>query len=138
MGNSPAATAPVSSGLPLRPYSSPWDFKQPGLFWCCSNHVWQGREPLTQLFPRIPVADLVGAGPGATVTLVPVLVPGALLSRSYPLTMCFFQCPLYFLVSYLHKCWGTVGCSLCSSVDQLGVFLLVFLNFCLVFFILFV
>ena len=33
----------------------------------------------------------------------------------------FFQCPLYFLVSYLHKRWGTVGCSLCSSVDWLGV-----------------
>ena len=33
----------------------------------------------------------------------------------------FFQCPLYFLVSYLHKRWGAVGCSLCSSVDWLGV-----------------
>ena len=32
----------------------------------------------------------------------------------------FFQCPLYFLVSYLHKCWGAVGCSLCSSIDRLG------------------
>ena len=33
----------------------------------------------------------------------------------------FFQCPLYFLVSYLHKHCGTVGCSLCSSVGWLGV-----------------
>ena len=33
----------------------------------------------------------------------------------------FFQCPLNFLVSFLHKCWGTIGCSLCSSVDWLGV-----------------
>ena len=33
----------------------------------------------------------------------------------------FFQCPLYFLVSYLQKCWGAVGCSLCSSVDWVGV-----------------
>ena len=32
-----------------------------------------------------------------------------------------FQCPLQFLVSYLHKCWSTVGCSLCSSVDRLGI-----------------
>ena len=32
-----------------------------------------------------------------------------------------FQCPLHFLVSYLHICWGTVGCSLCSSEDQLGI-----------------
>ena len=30
-----------------------------------------------------------------------------------------FQCPLS-LVSDLHICWNTVGCSLCSS-DQLGV-----------------
>ena len=33
----------------------------------------------------------------------------------------FFQCPQYFLVSYLHKLWGAVGCSLCSSVDGVGV-----------------
>ena len=33
----------------------------------------------------------------------------------------FFQCPLYFLVSYFHKRWGTVGCSFCSSVVRLGV-----------------
>ena len=33
----------------------------------------------------------------------------------------FFQCPLYFLVSYLHKHWGTFGYSLCSSVDWLGI-----------------
>ena len=33
----------------------------------------------------------------------------------------FFQCPLYFLVSYLHKHRGTVGCSLCSSADRVGV-----------------
>ena len=30
-----------------------------------------------------------------------------------------FQCPLS-LVSDLHICWNTIGCSLCSS-DQLGV-----------------
>ena len=32
-----------------------------------------------------------------------------------------FQCPLQFLVSNLHICWGTAGCSLCSSEDWLGV-----------------
>ena len=32
----------------------------------------------------------------------------------------FFQCPLYFLVSYLHKRWGAVSCLLCSSVDELA------------------
>ena len=40
--------------------------------------------------------------------------------KQYPYLL-FFQCSLYFLVSYLHKCWGTVGCLLCSSVDRLGV-----------------
>ena len=32
-----------------------------------------------------------------------------------------FQRPLQFLVSDLHICWNTVGCSLCSSEDQLSV-----------------
>ena len=32
-----------------------------------------------------------------------------------------FQCCLQFLVSSLLMCWNTVGCSLCSSEDQLGV-----------------
>ena len=50
--------------LPLRPYSSPCDFKQPGLSWCCSSLVWQGREPLTRLSPQSPAAGLAGAGLG--------------------------------------------------------------------------
>ena len=33
----------------------------------------------------------------------------------------FLQCPLYFLVSYLDICWGTVGCLICSSVDGVSV-----------------
>ena len=33
----------------------------------------------------------------------------------------FSQCPLYFLVSYLHKRWAAFGCLLCSSVDWVGV-----------------
>ena len=33
----------------------------------------------------------------------------------------FFQCRLYFLVSYLHKRWAAFGCSLCSSVEWVGV-----------------
>ena len=60
-----------------------------------------------------------GHGPGATVTLVLALVPGTFLSWSNPLTVCFFSI-LYTFWS-LHKCWGAVGCSLCSSVDWLGV-----------------
>ena len=71
-------TAPVC--LLLHPYSPPCDFKQPGLSQCCSNFVWQGSEPLMWLSPKSPAADPVRAGPGAAAALVPVLVPGTLLS----------------------------------------------------------
>ena len=70
----------VSVGLPLYPYSPPCDLKQPGLSWCCSSLVWQGRELLTWLSPKSPVAALEGAGSGATAALVPVLVPEIFLS----------------------------------------------------------
>ena len=56
------------------------DFKHPGPSWCCSNLVWQGREPLTWLSPKNPAADLAGARPGAAAALVPLRVPGTLLS----------------------------------------------------------
>ena len=62
--DSPQPAPTVSVGLPLRPYSHPCDFKQPGLSQCSSSLVWQGREPLTWLFPRSPVAGLVGTGLG--------------------------------------------------------------------------
>ena len=76
--HSPQPVPTVSVGLPLLPYSPPCDLKQPGLSWCCSSLVWQGREPLAQLSPRSPAA---GPGrPGAAVALVPALVPGTFLS----------------------------------------------------------
>ena len=51
----------------------------------------QGREPLTWLSPKSPVVDPTGDGPGAAVTLVPVLAPGTLLSGSNLLMVCFFS-----------------------------------------------
>ena len=39
--------------LPLRPYSLPCNFKQPGLSRCCSDFVCQGREPLTWWVPGL-------------------------------------------------------------------------------------
>ena len=69
-------TVPTSSLLP------PCDFKKRGLFPCCSNLVWQGREPLTWLSSKNLAADLVGTGSGAAATLVPMLVLGTLLSQS--------------------------------------------------------
>ena len=51
--NSPHPAPTVSVGLPLHPYSPPCNFKQPGVSWCCSNLVWQGREPLTGSPPGV-------------------------------------------------------------------------------------
>ena len=118
--NPPQPAPTVSVCLPLCPYSPPCDFKQPSLSWCCSSLVWQGRELLTWGSPRSPVAGqrvwVWGSshtGPGAGPRDIFVL-------KQSPYHL-FFQCPLYFLVSYLHKHWGTVGCLLYSSVDWLGV-----------------
>ena len=71
------------------------------------------------LFPNNPVTDPAAQvrgfsrpGPHAGPRNLVVLK-----HSSYPL---IFQCPLQSLVSDLHICWNTIGCSLCSS-DQLGV-----------------
>ena len=45
--------------------------------------------------------------------------PGDLIVLNHSSYRQIFQCPLS-LVSNLHICWNTVGCSLCSS-NQLGV-----------------
>ena len=58
----PSCPPPASMGLPLHPYSPPCDFKQPGLSWCCSSLVLQGRGPLARLSPRSLAAGPAGAG----------------------------------------------------------------------------
>ena len=60
-------------------------------------------------------------GPGAAATLVPALVPGTFFILKQSPYLLFSQCPLYFLVSYLHKRWAAFGCSLCFSVEWVGV-----------------
>ena len=86
-------------------FKPPWSKQAPGL---SHSPAW--------LSPKNPAAD-PAPGPGASAALVPALVPGTLLSLStFPTVV---QCPLS-LVSDLHICCNTVGCSLCSS-DQLGV-----------------
>ena len=106
--------------LPLRPYSPACDFKQPGVSWCCSSLVWQRRESLASLSPRSPVADLEGVDLWLQSPWPLHWSQGTFCPEATPYHL-FFQCPLYFLVSYLHKCWVIIGCSLCSSVDWVSV-----------------
>ena len=77
---------------------------------CCSSLVRQGMELLTQLSPRSPTPGL-----GLQLPWSPGLSQGLFVLKQSPYCL-FFQCPLYLLVSYLHQRWGTVSCSLCSSV----------------------
>ena len=49
----------------------------------------------------------------------PLVGPGDLIVLKHSSYHLIFRCPLS-LVSDLHICWNTVGCSLCSS-DQLGI-----------------
>ena len=67
----------VFASLSLFP---PCDFKYPGPSYNCSKLVWQGKEPLTLLSSKNPVAELEGTGPRAAAALVPVVLPGTLLS----------------------------------------------------------
>ena len=76
------------------------DFKHPGPSWCCSNLVWKGREPLTWLSPKNPVASPSGSRPGAAASPVPALVPGILLSQSNLLTIWFFNLFYSFGLQY--------------------------------------
>ena len=90
--NSPQPAPTVSMHLPLRPYSPPCDFKQPGLSRCCSDLVWSGRGPLTRLSPRSPVAGLAGVGLGMQLPWSPRWSQGPFCPEAIPL-------PSVFLVS---------------------------------------
>ena len=88
-------------------FKPPWSKQAPGL---SHSPAW--------LTPKNPTADpappawgFSHPGPGAG--------PRDLIVLKHSSYRQIFQCPLS-LVSDLHICWNTVGCSLCSS-DQLGV-----------------
>ena len=87
--NSPQPAPMVSVCLPLRPYSTPCDFEQPGLSQCFSGLVWQGREPLTWLSPRSPVAGLAGAGLGLQPLWYPHWSQGSFCPEAIPLPSVF-------------------------------------------------
>ena len=82
-------------------------FKQaPG---CSQSPAW--------LSPKNPAAD-PAPRPGLQLPWSPA-GPRELSVLKHSSYHLIFQCPLS-LVSDLHICWNTVGCSLCSS-DQLGI-----------------
>ena len=98
----------VSVCLPLCPYSPPCDFKQPGLSQCCSSLVWQGREPLTLLSPRSPVAGLAGTGLGLQLPCSPHWSQGPFCPEAIPLLSVFSVSSILFglLSPYmLGYCW---------------------------------
>ena len=120
----PASTVSAGEHCPCASATSfipPSDFKHPGPSWCHSIlPVWQGRELLIWLSSKNPMAVPTSMGPRAAVALVPVLVPGTLPSQSNLLTVCFSMSST-ILASNIYICWDSIGRSLCSSEDCLGV-----------------
>ena len=100
---------------------SPCDFKHPGTLWCCSNLVWQGREPLTWLSPKNPATEPDGHWAWGCSRPHPHAGPRDFTVLKHSPYHLISQCPLQLLVSNLHICWDTIGCLLCSSEDWLGV-----------------
>ena len=79
------------------------------------NH-WSGSPPklLKQLQSLLP-------GLGTTAAVVHVQVP-EIFPSSYTISLpSVFRCPLQSLASKLHIRWDSIGCSLCSSENHLGV-----------------
>ena len=87
--NSPRPAPAVSLGFPLRPYSPPCDFRQPGLSQCCSGLVWQQRGPLTRLSPRSPAAGPTQAGLGMQPPWSPRWSQGPFCLKAIPLPSVF-------------------------------------------------
>ena len=120
LSKSPQPAPAVSLGLPLCPYSPPCDFRQPGLSQCCSGLVWQRRRPLTWLSPRSPAAGPAHAGLGLQLSWSLRWSQGLFCPEAIPLPS-VFSVSSVLLVSYLHKRWAAFGCSLCFSVEWVGV-----------------
>ena len=88
-------------------FKPPWSKQAPG---CSHSPAW--------LSPKNPAAD-PAPGTGGFSCPGPRAGPGELIVLKHSSYSLIFQCHLS-LVSRLHICWNTFGCSLCSS-DQLGV-----------------
>ena len=87
-------------------FKPPWSKHVPG---CSHSSAWfSPKNPAAH-----PASGLGFSHPG------PCAGPGDLIVLKHSSYCQIFQCSLT-LVSNLHICWNTVGCSLCSS-DQIGV-----------------
>ena len=92
-----------------------------------SSLLWLGRESWSHNISSISPPNLLwqppNLAPGSrlktTAALVPVQIPGTPLSQ-HNLTVCFSTSST-ILASKLHISWDSVGCSLFSSEDSLGV-----------------
>ena len=107
----------------------PNDFKQFGISWCGAAFpalVGEGAVELQSLIQPSSKAPVAAADPGArcqartSSTLVPVQVPGTLLPQRNLITICFSTSSTV-LASKLHISWDSIGSSLCSSEDWLGI-----------------
>ena len=88
-------------------------FKPPGPNKHLASHTAQpGSLPRILQQTLLPGWGFSCPGPGAG--------PRDLIVLKHSSYHLIFQCPLQFLVSDIHICCSTGGCSLCSS-DQLGV-----------------
>ena len=92
----------------IPPIQAPWSKQVPGL---SHSPAW--------LSPKNLAADPAALAGGFSHP-VPLAGPRDVIVLKHSSYHLIFQCPLQFLVSDLHICWNTIGCSLCSS-DQLGV-----------------
>ena len=85
--NSPQPLPMVSVGLPLRPYSSPCNFKQPGLRLLLRPCL--AGELLTQFSPRSSAAGLAQAGLGMHLPWSPHWTQGPFCPEAIPLPSVF-------------------------------------------------
>ena len=103
--------------LPLCPYSPLCDFKQPGLLKPCLT----GEGSFDLALSQESCSRLGGHRAWGWTCPCPCAGPRDLIVLKHSPYCLVFQYPLQLLFSCSHICWGTVGCSLCSSVDWLGV-----------------
>ena len=106
---------------------------------CLPHSLYSPRPPQWLPSPRsllVPGCPLCSGRGGNWCSNIPPCILQQVLGPATALVLCrsqgpyrlsvisslsVFQCPLQFLASKLHISWDSIGCSLCSSEDRLGV-----------------